>query len=162
MAPWSWLHPDSANSSRFLVTRQIARLPPAKSAGIRPLRPILESDHAQWSERTDWWPPMPSIARPCATRKRWHRHSGGRARAVALLQSDAYWDAPATAGATPPTIHPRRRIRWSCDCLVCVVVRVWLVLLGSYPLFYQVIRIGTKVEFFDDVSFLLTRLNGRA
>ena len=80
-----------------------ARLPQLqKDAGLDPFLKAVVGGGLGAQGRSGSTPPIGSR---CGARRRWHRHSGGRARAGGRHQSGACSHAWAAAAPAPPTAH---------------------------------------------------------
>jgi hypothetical protein len=142
--PWSWRHPCAASPTPGPGARQPAPRPLARVARRRPRRPTPDTGHGPWIWPITWSDAGPPTGSRCGARKTWQRHSGDRVRADGHRQSGGSALVLGAAGRARPTAHRQGGTRWSSGCWGCESVCVWLVVvLSSYPIVYQVIRIGS-------------------
>src|SRR5712691_3467601 len=143
-APWSSRRPCSASASQCPVARQTVPPPLARVSRRRLRRPTPETGRGRWIWHTIRSDSRLPIGSRYGERKTWHRHSGDLVRVDARHQSGGCSPVPGAAVRGQPRAPQRYGTRWSCGCWVYESVYVSLVVvMYSYPIVYQVIRIGS-------------------
>ena len=111
------------------------------------LHPLLKAVMGCSSAHTTRFGPTLAHSHPVReARRRWHPHSRDQTLVGVLPRNDAYSHAPKASVATPPITHLKCGIPSSCGYSGSALVLVSWLLVCSYLLCYQVIRIGTKSE----------------